>query len=557
MFPRAKRHVLFAVAGTIVLCSIGIIAARKPDDIFFLLKKNFTIFSEVFTEINALYVDAVDPQRMIRTGIDAMLETLDPYTVVIDEHQNAEMEIMTRGSYGGIGIEVDHRNGQIIIIAPTEGGAAARKGVRAGDLLMKVDGINVTDLQPDEVERMLVGETGTAVRISIKRGNSEKLIDFTLLRERIEIKNVSYSGHLGTDSTFVYVKLDRFGSGAASEVKQALLNLTGKQTKGIILDLRNNPGGLLHEAVELTDLFVDAGIEVARTKGRIDANNAVYKTRTRAVFPDQTLIVLQNRGSASASEIVAGALQDLDRAIIIGERSFGKGLVQIIRNLSYNLSLKVTTAKYYIPSGRSIQAIDYTHTGRKSSRAVADSTRKAFKTKNGRIVYDGAGIEPDVKHTEPEKSFIQTALLRESRYILFANELLSGKPPLTEVPAADDRLFESFKNYLNREKVMFELESESEIDYLNSVLKKEGLYADAGPVLEQLKKSVEKNRGKVLDQEKQLILSELIAEISAQLKGQKARLAYRIKTDALVQEAISIINDQKRVNQLLSAPSKP
>jgi carboxyl-terminal processing protease len=555
MYPSSlwKKIALLSVTGA--ACTLLVTAAAKPDDLFFLIKKNFAIFSEVYAEVNELYVDPVDPQKMMRTGIDAMLETLDPYTVVIDEHQNTEMEIMTRGSYGGVGLEVDHRNGQIIVIAPTEGGAAAKKGIRPGDIVQKVNGIDIENLSPDEVERLMVGEAGSQVTITISRLGFDKPLDFNLIREKVEVKNVSYTGFTGPDSLYAYVSLDRFGQGAAGEVREALSSNVSEKTKGIILDLRNNPGGLLHEAVDLVGLFVAPNTEVARTKGRNEENNHVYRTRAAALFPAIPVVVLQNRGSASASEIVAGALQDLDRAVIAGERSFGKGLVQIVRNLSFNLALKVTTAKYYIPSGRSIQAVDYTHKGRKAARVVPDSLRKKYATKNGRVVYDGAGVEPDFKAPERDRSYVQTALLRESHYIFFINKILSEQKSTVPVLLSDAELYAQFKSFLSQSKRAIEFESESELAYLSEILAKEGFTGEPVAQLKALRQTIEKNRFTVLDNERDLIVRELRIEMAAQKEGQRARIKLQLVHDELVREAVHLLADSERYKNLL-APAK-
>lgn len=551
MSIHVKRPGKAAVLTVLVLASAITIAASE-DDVFFLIKKNFAIFAEVYNEVNALYVDPLDPQSMMRTGIDAMLETLDPYTVVIDESRNAEMEIMTRGSYGGVGMEVDFRNGQIIVIAPMDGTSAAKKGVRAGDIIIGINGIDASEMLPEEVESLMIGEIGTSVLVKIRRLGLDKPLEFDLTREKIEINNVSYSGAL-EDSAFIYLALERFGQDAAMEVKNAISLHYSVKTKGIVLDMRNNPGGLLNEAVDLVGLFVEGNVEIARTKGRIQENNQVYRSRGKAPFLAVPLVILQNRGSASASEVVAGAIQDLDRGVIIGERSYGKGLVQIVKPLSYNLALKVTTAKYFIPSGRSIQAIDYTHLKRKAARMVADSSRKPFKTKAGRVVYDGAGIEPDMVWSEPEKSFAQMALLRESRYIFFTGDLLAASKSKNTADITDEQLFGRFQTYLAQSGFRLELESESELSYLENVLKKEAHPAAAIQALSVLKKEVEQFKSTVLEKEKKAILDELRLEIAGQAGGQGARAQLAVLLDPMVKEAIALLKKPDVYNAMLQA----
>ncbi|MEP5049272.1 MAG: S41 family peptidase, partial [Balneola sp.] len=343
------------------LCGLSSsLVQAQQTDIYFLIKKNFSIFSKTYENVALDYVDEIDPEKLMRIGLDAMLETLDPYTVIYNEAQNEQAEILSRGNYAGIGIEAGYRDGKVVIIAPTEGGPAERIGLRAGDEIIEIDGISTIGLKPEEIQTLTIGEVGSKVDISIKRFGVEKELDFELTRQRIEVKNVSHQTLIGSNKQIGYIKLSQFGSRSADEIRTSIIELKEQaELKGLVLDLRDNPGGILQEAVSIIDKFVEPGLMVVENRGRIAEYNQTFST-TEPIFFDAPIVVLVNGGSASASEVVSGALQDLDRAVIVGEQSFGKGLVQIVKPLPYNTSMKVTIARYYIPSGRSIQSVDYT-----------------------------------------------------------------------------------------------------------------------------------------------------------------------------------------------------
>src|SRR6056297_368532 len=358
-----KTRSRFIITGIVLaIASVGIFAQQT--DIYFLIKKNFSIFSNTYENVALEYVDEVDPEVLMRTGIDAMLETLDPYTVMFNESQNEQSEIMSRGNYAGIGIEAGYRDGEVVVVAPVEGGPADNVGIRAGDVIVAVDGVSTEGLQPEEVNALTSGEVGSEVTLSIRRFGLEQTLDFTITRTRIDVSNISYTGLIGDNEEAGYIRLSQFGVNSAEEIRKAIEELMGqKELSGLVLDLRDNPGGILQEAVAIIDKFVEPGLTVVDIRGRVAEYNQTFSTEEPVMF-DKPVVVLMNGGSASASEVVAGALQDLDRAVIMGEQSFGKGLVQVVKPLPYNTSLKITVSRYYIPSGRSIQAVQYTHQGR-------------------------------------------------------------------------------------------------------------------------------------------------------------------------------------------------
>lgn len=451
----ARKFIVFISLAALLTFSAAFV---YQSDLFFQIKKNLTIFSDVYKEVAIQYVDDVSPETLMERSINSMLETLDPYTVFIDEGEQRQMEILSSGSYGGIGIDAGYRGDQIVIIAPLDGYPAQRAGLRPGDIIKKIDGVNVEGLSPEEVQQLTVGDIGSEINLQIQRPGFDQSMDFTLTRERIEVKNIQYAAKIGEDQNFGYIQLVRFGQGTSEEIRQTLLEMENSgPLEGLILDLRNNPGGLLNEAVSLVDKFIEPGVTVVETRGRLETHNSTLVSQEPAMYDDLPVVVLINNGSASASEVVAGALQDLDRALVVGENSFGKGLVQTVRPLSYNTSLKITVAKYYIPSGRSIQSVEYDHSDSgNSNRAVPDSLRRAFKTKNGRVVYDGNGIKPDIEFQGDPSSMLDLALQKNNRYFFFVNDLLADTDTANRQEIPSD-LFDQFTRYLIQDGFTYEM----------------------------------------------------------------------------------------------------
>src|SRR5674476_419255 len=379
---------LLLVAGI----STGFLVTQETRD--FRIAKNLDIFFTLFKELNTFYVDEIDPDKLIKAGMDNMLKTLDPYTVYFPESEADEFAILTTGKYGGIGSMVRNSGDYVVISEVYKGFPADKAGIKPGDLLKKVDGTSLKGLSTEKVSEKLKGNPGTEIKITIDRNGKET--DYSLKREKIVMAPVSYYGMI--DSKTGYIRFTSFTQNCIEDVRSALIALKNNNAQQIILDLRGNPGGLLTEAVEIVNLFTAEGTEVVSTKGKVKQFDEDFKTTKQPLDDKIPLAIIINRSSASASEIVAGAIQDLDRGIIIGQRSYGKGLVQITRPLSYNTQLKVTTAKYYIPSGRCIQARDFSHPNDDGSVGIIpDSLISEFKTKNGRIVKDGGGITPDIE----------------------------------------------------------------------------------------------------------------------------------------------------------------
>ncbi|HKK26005.1 MAG TPA: S41 family peptidase [Gracilimonas sp.] len=542
-----KTRSRFIITGIVLaIASVGIFAQQT--DIYFLIKKNFSIFSNTYENVALEYVDEVDPEVLMRTGIDAMLETLDPYTVMFNESQNEQSEIMSRGNYAGIGIEAGYRDGEVVVVAPVEGGPADNVGIRAGDVIVAVDGVSTEGLQPEEVNALTSGEVGSEVTLSIRRFGLEQTLDFTITRTRINVSNISYTGLIGDNEEAGYIRLSQFGVNSAEEIRKAIEELMGqKELSGLVLDLRDNPGGILQEAVAIIDKFVEPGLTVVDIRGRVAEYNQTFSTEEPVMF-DKPVVVLMNGGSASASEVVAGALQDLDRAVIMGEQSFGKGLVQVVKPLPYNTSLKITVSRYYIPSGRSIQAVQYTHQGRNAVVVNADSSRREFRTRNGRVVYEGRGIEPDLETAEDKPGILEVALLQTGSYFDFATEFESQNESFDhdELP---ETVYEDFQSFLRERDFEFTTDSEKLLERLTKQLN--GL-ENTQVQLTELKNAIEQEKQQMFESNADDIKAQLFLEIISRYKGQSGKVRAGLDSDPEVIEAINMIDNSTRYANILS-----
>ncbi|MEP2447172.1 hypothetical protein A8B79_02845 [Balneola sp. EhC07] len=526
--------------------SSSLVQAQQTD-IYFLIKKNFSIFSKTYENVALDYVDEIDPEKLMRIGLDAMLETLDPYTVIYNEAQNEQAEILSRGNYAGIGIEAGYRDGKVVIIAPTEGGPAERSGLRAGDEIIEIDGISTIGLKPEEIQTLTIGEVGSKVDISIKRFGVEKELDFELTRQRIEVKNVSHQTLIGSNKQIGYIKLSQFGSRSADEIRTSIIELKEQaELKGLVLDLRDNPGGILQEAVSIIDKFVEPGLMVVENRGRIAEYNQTFST-TEPIFFDAPVVVLVNGGSASASEVVSGALQDLDRAVILGEQSFGKGLVQIVKPLPYNTSMKVTIARYYIPSGRSIQSVDYTHEGRNSGVVKREASSNVFKTKNGRTVNEGRGIEPDVVVEVAEPNLIEISLLQKGAIFDFSTEYFANNSN-TGFDDIPEGIFNEFKLYLD--KIDFEFANETE-DYLEVIRNDLAEVEGAERKIQELQEFIDLQQEQELNNSKEFIEKMIWLELKSRTGGQTARTNASLSKDIQLNAAVDLINNPQQIDSLL------
>ncbi len=539
---------LTAVAA-ILLVSFLFAAFIRDGDPFFEIKKQLTIFSDVYKEVATQYVDEVPPGLLMESGINAMLEKLDPYTVFIDEGQQQQMEIFSTGGYGGIGLEAGYRGDQIVIIAPMEGYPADRAGLLPGDIILKINDLQTSDLTPEEVQQLTVGDIGSEVTLTIRRPGLETEIDYTLQRERIDVKNVSFAERFGERKEFAYLQLSRFGQNSAEEVREQLISFNREQQlEGLILDLRNNPGGLLNESVDIVDKFIEPGVTVVETRGRHEAQNNVYATEETPLFEDLPLVVLINNGSASASEIVSGAFQDLDRGVVVGEKSFGKGLVQIVKPLSYNTSIKITVSKYFIPSGRSIQAIDYSGSDyEKQNTAEENRYRSVFKTKNGRTVYDGKGIEPDIVIPKEKPSILETALMQRNHFFFFVNDYISqnGSNEFNE------GIFDEFIAYLQNQKFDYETEADRHLALLEENLDLFSGAKEAEEHLNNLEEMLADKKKENISENRDNIYKMLELEWVTRKKGQVERQKLMLENDEAFRRAMNLLGNKEEYQTIL------
>jgi len=533
----------FAVIMILIIAGSISVAFLKKETNDFKLVKNLDIYYSLFRELNAFYVDGIDPDKLVKTSIDNMLRTLDPYTVYYSEADADDFRFITTGKYGGIGSMIRGGGEYVTLTQIYEGSPADKAELKAGDRLKEIDGFSLKNLSADKVSEKLKGDPNTEITIVVDRNGED--ITKTLKREKIAIPPVPYYGML--DNEIGYIRFTNFTQNCSKDVRAALIDLKEKQNaKKIILDVRSNPGGLLTEAAEVVNLFVGAGQEVVTTNGKVDKYDMTYKTMRQAVDKDIPLVVMINRGTASAAEIVAGAIQDLDRGVVIGQRSYGKGLVQISRPLSYNATLKVTTAKYYIPSGRCVQALDFTHRNEDGSVGhIPDSLISEFKTKNGRIVKDGGGIIPDYSIDNGQLSQITTELYLRQFIFDYASEYFWTKdaPVGAENFELSDEEYLEFRDFLVRKEFSYETATEGALERLTSIAKREKYYDHNQELFEDLKNKLVHKLDTDLDLFKEEIISLIEDEIIGRYFYERGVLKETIKKDKQVDKAIEILRD--------------
>jgi carboxyl-terminal processing protease len=523
---------------------------------YFEISKNLDIFATLFKELNTYYVDEVQPSELMRKGIDGMLESLDPYTNFISEAEIEDYRLQTTGKYGGIGALIRQNGDSIVVAESYEGYAADKAGLKPGDKILEIDGTNTKGKDTEDISKLLKGQANTPVKLKFRRlqaDGTEKEMELTLNREDIKIKNVPYYGMI--NDNLAYIRLSNFTENAGKEVKDALESLKAQHdVKGVVFDLRGNPGGLLNEAVNVVNVFVPKGQEVVFTKGKVKEWDKPFKTLNPPVDITVPLVVLTNRGSASASEIVSGAIQDLDRGVIIGQKSFGKGLVQTTRSLTYNTKLKVTTAKYYIPSGRCIQAINYAEREPDGSVGkMPDSLKTAFKTSTGRTVYDGGGIDPDVP-VEPEKlSKISISLLTKNYIFNYATIYQSKHDKISNSKTFQltDAEYQNFLDYLKGKDYDYTTESEELLDELQKTAETEKYITAVKPDLDNLRKNMKHDKEKDVMKHKQEIKQLLEEEIVGRYFYTSGKIESSFNTDPDVMEAVKVLNDQNKYSALL------
>jgi carboxyl-terminal processing protease len=547
MWRRSKWLVLLSIT------LVAIVAFRKPVEKYFDIAKSLDIFATLFKEVNAYYVDEVDPEKLIRYGIEGMLESLDPYTDYIPEEELETFQITTTGQYGGIGALIGIINKKIVVTHPYQNFPAHKAGIKVGDEIVSINGKNVQGKSPSEISTLLKGAPRTTLEIKVKRAGSSETTTHALTREKISLTNLSYAGIV--EPEVGYIRLDDFTPGATREVSEAVISLKQKGAKKIILDLRNNPGGLLHEAVNIVSLFIDKGLEVVSTKGKVEEWNKSYKTLNQPLDKQIHLAILVGEGSASAAEIVAGALQDYDRAVLIGDRTFGKGLVQTTRPLAYNSQLKVTTAKYYIPSGRCIQALDYTH--RKDDGTVerfADSLKVEFKTKGGRKVFDGGGLDPDIKVDDEHVGAITDALISGGLIFEFASKYCAEHPVKPDLKSFQltDKDFEGFLAFVGTQKFSYASALDDDMDKLTETARKERVYEYLDEELKGLTAKIQTTKSNDIKNYKSEIIDILREQIGFHYGLYEGQAEVTLHHDKAILEARKVLRDSAAYDKLLS-----
>ncbi|MEO9474244.1 MAG: S41 family peptidase [Cyclobacteriaceae bacterium] len=543
----------FKALSVLTVSGVMLLAFTIPtNDRSFEIIKNLDIFITAFKEVNSYYVDEINPNKLMRTGLDAMLSSLDPYTDYIPEDDIEDYRTITTGEYGGIGALVDKKDGVSTIVLPYEGYPASRAGLKAGDQILSINGIDIREKRSDEISRLLKGQSKSEIVLKIKRFGVEEPFEVSLEREKITIDNVPYFGMVTEDVG--YLKLTDFTTGAGQEVKNAVLELKADGAEKIILDLRGNPGGLLNEAINVSNVFVGKGKEVVTTKGKLSKDLRVYNTLNDATDTEIPLVVLTSRGSASASEIVSGVMQDYDRGVLVGQKTYGKGLVQQTRPLAYNSQLKVTTSKYYIPSGRCIQAIDYSHRNPDGSVGkIADSLKAEFKTSKGRPVYDGGGVSPDIVVDTYQYAPITFSLMRRDLIFNYATEYVFNHESIA--PAKDFRIsdeeYAEFANWLKGKDYDYTTQVEKDIERLIATSKDEKYYEDIAEQIESLKKATLHNKEQDLQTFKKEIKTLLEQEICSRYYLQDGIIESTFNRDADVKAAVNVLNDADRYNAIL------
>ena len=520
---------------------------------YFEIAKNLEIFTDLYKELNTYYVDETDPGKLIKSAMDEMLQTLDPYTNYIPESEIEDFQFMTTGQYGGIGAMITKRDEYVYISEPYEGFPAQKSGLMAGDKILEVNNISVKGKSTEEVSKLLKGQPNTNVSILIERKYINEPFEVSFKREKVTVGSVPYFGLL--ENNIGYVKLRSFTRNCSNDLKNAIIKLKEQSATSLILDLRGNPGGLLNESVKIANFFVNQGEDIVSTKGKIKSWEKVYTATNKPIDTEIPLVVLIDQSSASASEIVSGSLQDLDRAVIVGKRSFGKGLVQQTRKLSYNSQLKLTVAKYYIPSGRCIQALDYSNRNEDGSVGkIADSLSTEFRTKNNRKVYDGGGITPDLVTESEVSSKILLSLFRERLFFDYATEyrlknenILSAK----DFKITDEK-FLDFKNFLSDKEYEYETDTEKAYKKLKKVAEKENYFESMKNNFDLLVTKIDDAKSDDLEKNKDFVKEILANEIVSRYYYQKGRIQSSLNYDKDILEAITVLSDSTKYKQILS-----
>ncbi|MCV9388854.1 S41 family peptidase [Reichenbachiella ulvae] len=545
------KRIIIIVLGVLTLG--GMFSFTFYDDNYFEISRNLNIFATLYRELNTHYVDDLPNEEIVTTGIDAMLKSLDPYTDYIPESELESYRTTTTGEYGGIGAVVGKRNGVSTVLMPYVGFPAYNAGLRIGDEITHIDGQLLKDLSSDEISNLLKGQPGTELSLIVDRYGEPQPLVITLVRDKIVISNVPYYGMLNED--IGYILLSDFTTHASEETKKALVDLKSQGASKIVLDLRDNPGGLLDEAIKVANVFIPKGKEVVKTKGKKESWNKSYEAPNPSTDEEIPLVVLTSSGTASAAEIVSGVIQDYDRGVLVGKRTYGKGLVQATRPLPYNAQLKITTAKYYIPSGRCIQAIDYSLRNEDGSVGkIPDSLKVAFKTTNGRTVYDGGGINPDVPVDEKKFSHLLYNIVNNNFMFEYATMYRAKHPEIKGARefSLTDEEYKEFVTWLEAKDLSFSSQIDEAINQLVELSKEEKYYEGLEASISELKNKVSTIKKNYLVDYKDEVRNMLEEEIVSRYYFHQGLIEAALDHDPIILEAEAVLNNPKRYNQILS-----
>lgn len=541
------------IIAVIVLIAVAFFGFKKGDDRNFQIAKNLDIFNAIVKELDMFYVDTIDPNKTIREGIDNMLYSLDPYTVYYPENDQDELEMMVKGSYGGIGslIRYNPKLQYTVIAEPYEGMPAAESGLKAGDILLEIDGKDLKN--NSDVSTLLRGQVGTSFKLKVQRPGVKEPLEFTIVRRSIQMPTIPYYGIM--EGQVGYINLSSFSGTPSKDFKNAFLDLKKQGATSLVIDLRNNGGGLLDQAVEIVNFFVPRGKTIVTTKGKIKQASNTYKTLREPLDTDIPIAVLVNSGTASSSEILSGSLQDLDRAVIVGNRTYGKGLVQVPRSLPYGGNLKITTSKYYIPSGRCVQAIDYAHRNEDGSVArIPDSLTTVFHTAAGREVRDGGGVSPDIEVKQERLPNILYYLVRDNLIFDYATDYCLKHPVIASAEKFEltDADYTDFKNKVKGADFKYDQQSEKILKTLKEAAEFEGYMKEASDEFKALENKLSHNLDRDLDYFSKDIKEMISEEIIKRYYYQRGAIIQQLKGDNELDEAVNILTNPERYQQILS-----
>ena len=548
---KKQKIIFFSSLFIVLIFAFGFVVTKT--DVYFEISKNLELFGKVYKEISFNYVDEIDPKEFMRAGIKGMLNKLDPYTIFIDEKNQDDINLLTNGKYGGVGISIGVRNDKVTVLEILDGYSAQKQGVRVGDIIVRINDRVVSPAIMDEISSLVKGEPGTSVQLKVLRTGDSDTLSFNLLREEVIVKTLVFADFYPENSGNVYLKLSNFSRSASDEIRSALSKLKEKgEIKSIVLDLRGNPGGLLDVAVDVCDKFLKKDLLIVSTRGRDVSSEKNYFAREEPLAGNEKLVVLIDGGSASASEIVAGAIQDHDRGVILGTQSYGKGLVQTITPLSFNTSLKVTTARYYTPSGRCIQKIDYS----KDNNVIPypDSLRKdSFTTDNKRTVYSAGGITPDTTVQDGIESGLVRDLLAKGLVFNFADKFYYDNQNKSFDKFSDDKLLNEFKNYLISFNYNYQSLADKKLDEVVKLISDEDNTKKIEPTIKKLKEQIGDLFNSEYEKSKQEIVGELRGELALRFSGAESEIREWLKYDKQFKAAMNVLNNNKVYNRLLSS----